>query len=471
MTDSTSDSVSVKQKVSLGANYWRLWTSSVISNLGDGVTVIALPWLASAVTRNAVLIALVAVASRLPWLVFTLPAGVITDRVDRRKLMWWAQSFRSVLMFGAAAIVLMYQSSLPSPGDVQSGVVSENMIVYSMIVLVALLAGFAEVLYDNSAQTILPAIVDPENLEKANSRLWGAEMVTNSFIGPPLGSVLIAVAFALPFIFDAGTFAVAAALIFFLAGSFTTPGKSDAQSERKIDWWGEIKEGVSWLWNHPLLRPMAIILGLLNGLGSVTGATLVLFAQESLDIDAFVFAILATSGAVGGIIGSVVAPRASKVLGSGISLYVTLITGIVANFVIGFATHWSLVFVMFALFSFSGMLWNVITVSLRQTIIPDELLGRVNSVYRLFAWGSMPLGFIVGGVLVSGLEAAGASRDTALRSPWWFAAGAYALLFVYAAPKLTTKRIEAARSEGIAAKEKTAERTEPGSQQDPKVAE
>ena len=467
MTDTTSESVDVKGKVALGANYWRLWTSSVISNLGDGVTVIALPWLASAVTRNAVLIALVAVASRIPWLVFTLPAGVITDRVDRRKLMWWAQTFRAVLMFGAAALVLVYQSSLPAPGDVQSGVVSENMIVYGMIVLVALLAGFAEVLYDNSAQTILPAIVESENLEKANSRLWGAEMVTNSFIGPPLGSALIAVAFALPFFFDAGTFAVAAALIFFLSGSFTTASRSEAQPDSKIDWWGEIKEGVSWLWKHPLLRPMAIILGLLNGLGAVTGATLVLFAQESLDIDAFVFAILATSGAIGGIIGSVVAPRVSKTLGSGISLYLTLITGIIANFVIGFATHWSLVFVMFAVVSFTGMLWNVITVSLRQTIIPDELLGRVNSVYRFFAWGSMPLGFIVGGVLVAGLEAAGASRDTALRAPWWFAAAAYAVLFVYAAPKLTTKRIEAARADGLAEKQATAVEADRSSQPAP----
>ncbi|MGA9595269.1 MAG: MFS transporter, partial [Acidimicrobiia bacterium] len=76
-----------KQKIRLGAHYWKLWTASVISNLGDGVGQIAYPWLASAVTRNGFLIALIAIAQRLPWLVFTLPAGVITDRVDRRKIM------------------------------------------------------------------------------------------------------------------------------------------------------------------------------------------------------------------------------------------------------------------------------------------------------------------------------------------------------------------------------------------------
>ena len=437
-------------KVKLGANYWRLWTSSVISNLGDGVTMIALPWLASAVTRNALLIAMVAVASRIPWLVFTLPAGVITDRFDRRKLMWWSQTFRAALMFFAAGAVWYYQSTLPDPDEVQDGAVSENAVIYGLIVAVSLLFGFAEVLYDNSAQTILPSIVESEGLEKANSRLWGAEMVTNSFIGPPLGSVLIAIAFALPFLFDAGTFAVAAALIFFLVGDFKVKADGDHEPSEKVDWWGEIKEGVRWLWRHPLLRPMAIILGIMNGLGSLTFATLVLFAQESLNVDAYTFAILGMSGAVGGILGSVTAPRISKALGSGTSLYLTLITAAVTNLVIGFATHWTMVFAMFAVFSFSAVLWNVITVSLRQTIIPDHLLGRVNSVYRFFAWGMMPIGLALGGLLVSGLEAAGASRDLALRSPWWLAAGAYVLLFFYAAPKLTTAKIEAARDAGSA---------------------
>jgi MFS family permease len=450
-----------KPKVPLGGNYWRLWSSSVISNLGDGVTMIAMPWLSSAVTRNPLLVAMVGVASRIPWLVFSLPAGVITDRVDRRKLMIGAQVARAVLMFTAAFVVLVYSDSLPAPGDVQDGIVSNNMVVYAMIIVVSLLVGFAEVLYDNSAQTILPAIVEPEGLERANGNLWGAEMVMNSFIGPPLGSVLIGIAFALPFAFDAGTFAVAAALIFLISGSFASRQKSAAQSTGKVDWWGEIKEGVHWLWQHPLLRPMAIILGLLNGLGMVTFATFVLFAQEVLGIDAFVFAILAMAGAIGGVIGSVLSPRVSKMLGSGTSLYLTLILSIVTNLVIGFSSHWSIVFLMFAVFSFSAVLWNVITVSLRQTIIPDELLGRVNSVYRFFAWGMMPIGLALGGVIVSVMEAAGASRDVALRTPWWVAAAAFTVLFIYAAPKLTTQKIEDARAQGIAAKRASGEASDP----------
>jgi len=256
-------------------------------------------------------------------------------------------------------------------------------------------------------------------------------------------------------------------LIFSIRGSFVAREKSEAQSDENVDWWGEIKEGVTWLWHHPLLRPMAIILGIMNGLGSVTFATLVLFAQESLGVDAFVFAILGMSGAIGGILGSVAAPRVSGALGSGPSLYFTLLASVFTNLIIGFATHWSVVFVMFAIFSFSAVLWNVITVSLRQTIIPDALLGRVNSVYRFFAWGMMPIGLAIGGLLVAGLEAAGASRDIALRSPWWLASIAYVALFFYAAPKLTTDKIEAAREEGVAAKDAQEAERDPHTPDDP----
>jgi len=264
--------------------------------------------------------------------------------------------------------------------------------------------------------------------------------------------VLIGVAFALPFFFDAGSFAVSAALLLLVTGTFRVD-RDEGELNGKVDWWGEIKEGVTWLWRHPLLRYMAIILGVLNALGSLVFATLVLFAQEILGVTAFVFAILGAAGAIGGVLGSVLAPRISKTIGSGTSLYLTFVAAIVTTAIIGFSSNWIVVFVNFAIFSFFGVLWNVITVSLRQTIIPDHLLGRVNSVYRFFAWGMMPIGLALGGLLVSGVEIAGGSRELALRMPWFIAAAAYVLLFIYAAPKLTTTKIENARAEGVAAKE------------------
>ncbi len=443
-------------KVRLGANYWRLWSASVVSNLGDGVAMVAYPWLASAITRNAVLIALIAVVQRLPWLLFTLPAGVITDRVDRRKLMLSMNVLRTIITVVVAIVVFGQSSTLPAPDEITGGMdVATNWILYLTLVVSALFFGMAEVLYDNAAQTILPAIVEPEGLERANGNLWGAEMVMNSFIGPPLGSVLIGVAFALPFLFDAGSFAISAALLLLVTGTFRVD-RDENELEAKVDWLEEIKEGITWLWRHPLLRPMAIILGFLNALGSVVFATFVLFAQEILGVTAFLFAVLGAAGAIGGVLGSVLAPRISKAIGSGTSLYLTFVAAIVTTAVIGFTSNWIVAFVNFAIFSFFGVLWNVITVSLRQTIIPDHLLGRVNSVYRFFAWGMIPIGLGVGGLLVSGIVRAGGSRDLALRMPWFLTAVAYVLLFIYAAPKLTTARIEAARAEGVAAKESKA---------------
>ena len=146
------------EKIKLGPRYWRLWGASVISNLGDGVGVIAYPWLASAVTRNALLIALVAVVQRLPWLVFTLPAGVITDRVDRRKIMVAMDVLRAIFTGMLAFAILVEQSSLPAPEDLIGEIaIGTNWLVYGVLLAAALAMGFAEVLRDNAAQTILPA--------------------------------------------------------------------------------------------------------------------------------------------------------------------------------------------------------------------------------------------------------------------------------------------------------------------------
>ena len=201
---------------------------------------------------------------------------------------------------------------------------------------------------------------------------------------------------------------------------------------------------------------MAIILGLMNGMMAVTMATFVLFAQEVLKVSAFTFAILGTGGAVGGLLATFLASRVSQKLGSGPSLYATMIGGAVTSLVTGIASHWSMVWAMFTIGTFTAVLWNVITVSLRQSIIPDRLLGRVNSVYRFFAWGMIPIGSAIGGLLVVVLEGP-MGRETALRMPWFVVAVAWLLLFAYAAPKLTTQKIETARAEGIASRKAAGE--------------
>ena len=429
----------------LGTSYWKLWVATAVSNLGDGVSMVAYPWLASAVTRSPLLIAAAGFASRLPWLIFTLHAGVLTDRFDRRKLIVGMDFMRGILTVFVGVIVWINKDSLPSLNDLTKITELEtNWPLYLTLVFTAFLFGLAEVLRDNSAQTLMPSVVDKENLEKANSRMWSAEALTNSFIGPPLGSLLIGIAIFLPFFFDAISFFIAVALVASLAGSFR-PIESDEPRE-KINFKAEIKEGFAWLWAHPLLRPMAIILGCLNGLGTMVGAVFILYAQEVLNTTVFIFAILGTGGAVGGILGGIFAPKISAALGSGPALSLALASGPVGSLIIGMTTSWQVVWIVTSFQTLFAVLWNTITVSLRQSIIPTHLLGRVNSVYRFFAWGSIPIGMLLGGGLVTVL-AHYFSRESALRAPFFASAVLGFVLMALASPRLTTAKIDASRVE------------------------
>ena len=431
----------------LGVNYWRLWIASVISNFGDGVAGVAYPWLASAITRDPIQIALIGVANRLPWLLFSLPAGVLTDRLDRRKIVATMDAFRFLLTLLVGLIVFAGRGGLATPGNIAAGNATPPSNATALLILLygsSLLFGFAEVLRDNAAQTLMPGMVAPDHLEKANGRLWGAEMVMNSFIGPPVGGLLIAAGFALPFFVDAGTFAFAAALIFLIAGSFRPAGTRP----EKVNWRVEIGEGLRWLWNHQLLRSMALILGVMNAMLSMAMATYVLFVQEILDLEATQFGLLMTAGAFGGVLGSLLAARISSALGRGASLFVALIGSAVALGTTGATSSAVVVWAMFAVSAFLGVVWNVITVSLRQAIIPDVLLGRVNSVYRLLAWGAMPIGIALGGALVSVTEH-WAGRELGLRMPFYCAAAVFLILFFVAIPRLNSVTIEKARQAAV----------------------
>jgi MFS family permease len=430
----------------LGSSYWKLWTATAISNLGDGVSMVAYPWLASAVTRSPILIAAAGFASRLPWLIFTLHAGVLTDRFDRRKLIVAMDFMRGLLTVFVGVVVFFNKDSFPALDELTSITNLEtNWPIYFTLLVTAFLFGLAEVLRDNSAQTLMPSVVDKENLEKANGRMWSAESLTNSFIGPPLGSLLIGIAIFIPFFFDAVSFFFAVALIASLKGTFKPV--SDDKPREKINFKAEIKEGYAWLWAHPLLRPMAIILGSMNGLGTMVGATFILFAQEVLETSVFTFALLGTAGAVGGTVGGLLAPKISAKLGSGRSLAMTLAAAPIGSLIIALTTTWQVVWVVVVFETFFAVLWNTITVSLRQSIIPTHLLGRVNSVYRFFAWGSIPIGMFVGGGLVSALTLV-LSRENALRAPYLFGVVLGLILWALAAPRLTTAKIEAARKAG-----------------------
>jgi MFS family permease len=387
------------------------------------------------------LIAGVALVQRLPWLVFTLPAGVITDRVDRKKAMVIADFTRFGLTLIVAFAVLARQSRLPGIDELES-VRGTSTGLYILLLIATLLLGMAEVLRDNCGQTFMPSIVEVEQLEKANGRMWSAEQIANTFVGPPLGSLLLIAAFSLPFFVDAASFFVAAVLVWSIPGAFRAETPDD---HVQAPWKTELAEGFRWLWSHELLRSMAIILGFMNLASALSGSVLVLFAQEVLNVGPLVFTIMGFGFAAGAAIGSNLAPWMSKKFGSGTCLAMTLGSSAAMSLLVGVSSWWALVMVLWAIGSTLGATWNVITVSLRQSIIPPHLLGRVNSVYRFFAWGMMPVGAAIGGATVT-IVSHLADRRIALRSAFLLDGAIYLCLFIVGRSKLTTAKLEAART-------------------------
>ena len=430
------------ERVRLGAGYRKLYLATAVSNIGDGMAGIAYPWLATAITRNPLLVALVAAVQRLPWLFFTLPAGVITDRVDRKRAMVSMDSLRFVLTLGVGFAVLAQQGSLPSPSEVQS-VVGTRVGLYLVLLLATLLLGCAEVLRDNCNQTFLPSIVAPEHLERANGRIWSIESAANTFIGPPIGSLLLVAAFSAPFFVDAGSFFLAAALVAGIPGTFRAAG-SQPVVERP-SWRVDLKEGFTWLWHNRLLRTMAILLGTMNLSSNLSGSLFVLFAQDVLHVTPWTFTLMGFGFALGAIAGGYTGPLLSKRWGSGTCLAVAVFAMAVGQMVTGFLSNWVAVAVVAMLGSSLSTLWNVVTVSFRQQVIPDHLLGRVNSVYRFFAWGSIPIGAALGGLVVL-VARWFVSGDTALRIVWWVDGALTFVVFLFVRRLLTTERLEAARA-------------------------
>lgn len=407
----------------LGRNFRRLLPAAFSANLADGLAGVAIPWIATALTRDPLLIALVVLATRLPWLVLSLPAGVIADRVDRRKLIVWMDMLRAVAIGGFAALILVFQRWIPEPEAVEAGLADppdHSGWLMAALYLTALAVGSAEVLRDNAAQTVLPAVVSKSQLKRANGRLWGAEITANSFIGPPLAGVLLGLALVVPFGIATGLFVVAGVLMMSLTGSFTpqrsSPGDQNAVEQRPANWRAELAEGVRWLWRHRLLRTLAISLGVINGASTAAFASIVLFAQEILSLEATAFGVLLTGAAAGALLGSFIAEHITERMGDGTALRVVLIISAACLAGIGLSSHAALVWALMAASALLAVVWNLVTVSLRQTIIPDHLLGRVNSVYRFFGWGMMSVGAVGGGVVVLIAEPL-IGREWALRSP------------------------------------------------------
>ncbi|QDC08535.1 MFS transporter [Oceanicola sp. D3] len=396
-------------------NFRLLFSATSVSNLGDGVSALAVPWLATLLTRDPMLIALVPFAGSLPWMLFAIPAGAVVDRGDRRALMVRADVLRVLLTIGIVALALR----MPEGGGA--------MPVVALAALTFLL-GTAEVVRDNAAQTFLPAVVEPGDLEAANGQLWSAEQVAGHFVGPPLAGLLIAWAVPAPFLLDAVSFALAAWLVWAIA----VPRRAVPEKRQMRE---ELAEGWRWLRGRALLFRLAVMLGLINFLNMMWLTVLVLLSQEILGLSAAGHGLLLAIGAAGAVLGGLLGPRVIARLGATGTLRLALCLMPLPFFMIGLGAAPALAGAALFMEAVAAILWNIVTVSWRQRIIPDALLGRVNALYRFFGWGMMPLGALAGGALVA-LAEPGLGRELALRLPYLIGGGAMLALAAYGWVKL-----------------------------------
>lgn len=391
-------------KPRLPAAYWRLWWAVAVDNLGDGAFAVAVPLLAVTITRDPRLVSVISAAGYLPWLLLSLPAGAVVDRHDRVALMWRSQVVQAAVVGGVAVLAAIGRVDI------------------AVLAVMAFALGACEVLFSNAAQAVLPDLVPAPLLPRANGNQYAAVTAGQLFLGPPIGSLLFAVAAALPFGVDAASFALSAALL------ATLPRRRRAET-RHPPIGTAIADGLRWLIRHRLLRTLAVLLGVNTFCFQFGQVTLVLLVTQTLHVGARGYGLLLAGAALGSILGGLVNARIVARIGSLPALLAALATNAVVFAAIGVAPNPIVLSGLLALNGFATTLWNVVTVSLRQQVVPAELLGRVNSVYRLLGWGLIPLGAIAGGLVAHRLG---------LRAAYPIAAGLRGIALIAALPALVS---------------------------------
>jgi MFS family permease len=405
-------------RVDLGPGYHKVWTAAASSMLGDGVFLAALPLLAATLSRDPLQVSLVTFAGWLPWLLFGLISGALVDRWDRRRVMWTVDAVRAVLVGALALAVLAGWATI------------------ALLAAVGFLLGSGQTLVDNAAQSLIPALVgrDRHRLERANSQLYGARTVGQHFVGPPAGGLLFSLATWIPFLVDALSFAASSALVATVRGHFKPQRAAEASSIRlRVD----IAQGLRWLLAHRLLRALAVLVGLMN-LASMAGqAIMVLFAQEQLGLGSVGYGLLLATHGVGGVLGSLVATRLGRHAGTATLLLAAVLVRAMASLVFGAGSSAWVAGAMLGISGLTGAVFGVVGVSLRQAIVPDRLMGRVVSAFRMLGYGAVPVGAILGGVV---------ARTLGLRAPFLLSAAVLVLAALMALPAVNNRTVAAARA-------------------------
>lgn len=437
MTETLPKVTSVRRPP-LGRDFGKLWTAAAFSNLADGLGRTAVPLIATTLTRDPLAIAAIGALAFLPWLIFGLPAGMIVDRFDRRWIMALANTLR-----GGTALVLALLT------------VTGSLEIWSLLIA-TLVFGLGETLFDNATNAIVPSLVENRALDRANGFMQAAQITIDSFIATPIAGVLFAVSMALPLWVGAGGYIIPIVLAVFLpltaarhlrrpapgtrvedestdaaalGLSPATPtaapapgGAPDAQSPAPIS----TKQALAYLRRHRYLRAMVLFTSILGSAFSFAQAPTILYFLDTMNVQPVAIGFVTAGIGLGALAGSLVAPLLVQRFGRGpVMLGANLGAG--AGLIgVGLAPEVITAVLAYALMAFSVSTWNVPWGALRQTIIPNEIFGRLLGVIRSLTWGIFPFATLLGGYV--------ARFD--LRLPYLIAAGVTLVVTAIAAPLL-----------------------------------
>lgn len=363
-------------RAGLGRRFWTLWAAFSTSNLGDGLTLVGFPLLAVSLTDDARLVALVAAFRFLPFFTIGLPAGVLIDRFDRRRIAMAAQLLRSLALVAVAAAALADSSSI------------------ALLAAAAFVVGVGEVLIDGGLPAIVRDLVESPSLETANARLRASETVTNHFIGPPLGALCFLWHPAAPFLMAIGLYGLGVGLLAALGGSFVP--------ERDVDEGGffqQIRRGLSYVWGHDVLRPLALAVAAFAFVGEAGNAVLVILATERLGLSEVQYGLLLTVDSVASIAFSFLVTGLVRRTSHGTSMRIAVICYSLQALVLGTAMFIPLIVIAMLLGGVSDPTWNVVSATVRQRLVDDHIFGRMMTAYLFVAWSLQPIGAVAGGVI------------------------------------------------------------------------
>lgn len=368
---------------SLGPAFNRLWSASLASNLADGLLKTSALLLAATLTKDPVVVSVLAAVLMLPWLLFAIPIGGIVDRIDRRLLLATANAVRFLMASFLAVTVALEIVSIP------------------ILYLVVFVIGAAEVLYDTTAQSMIPQILKTNQLERGNARLEIGAVTVGEFIGSPISGVLFAVSIALPFVLGSAGILVAAVLVLMIPGNFKKAIAMDENNEptEPTKFWADIRFGIRYLFEDKILLRLVLLTATVGMFSAATSSTAVLFITEELGVEPVWFGFVFVVPAVGAILGSITAPKISNRYGRTTVMAYSMISFCLAAVVTGLSPN-VYVFALVGLFmSVTVTWWNVLLMSTYHQIIPNELFGRIHGTRRTLVWGLMPIGSLLGGFI------------------------------------------------------------------------